>query len=82
MYNVGIVREIDEMGRIVLPVEMRRSLNIAEKGPLEIHSNGAEIVLKKHKPSCVFCGEAQVEKSLNGKNVCAACITDLKKKKV
>ena len=68
MYSLGLIREIDEMGRIV------------EKGPLEIYSNGTEIVLRKHDPSCVFCGEAQVAKSLNGKNVCAGCITDLRKK--
>jgi len=80
MYNAGIIREIDEMGRIVLPVEMRRNLDIAEKGPMEIHSNGTEIVLRKHEPLCVFCGEAQIAKTLNGKNVCAGCITDLRKK--
>ena len=51
----GIVRKVDELGRIVLPIELRRTLDIAERDPLEIYVEGSSIVLKKYRPTCVFC---------------------------
>ena len=55
MKSTGIVRRVDELGRIVLPIEMRRTLDIAEKDALEIYVDGASVILKKYKPSCIFC---------------------------
>ena len=55
MKATGIVRKVDELGRIVLPVEMRRTLDIAEKDALEIYVEGTSVILKKYKPSCIFC---------------------------
>ncbi len=55
MKSTGIVRKVDELGRIVLPIEMRRTLDIAEKDALEIYVDGASVILKKYKPSCIFC---------------------------
>ena len=55
MKSTGIVRKVDELGRIVLPIEMRRTLDIGEKDSLEIYVEGASIILKKYKPSCAFC---------------------------
>ena len=49
MKSTGIVRKVDELGRIVLPAELRRTLNIAEKDPLEIYVDGASVILKKHE---------------------------------
>lgn len=54
MKSTGIVRRVDELGRIVLPIEMRRTLDIAEKDALEIYVDGASVILKKYKPSCIF----------------------------
>ena len=59
MKSTGIVRKVDELGRIVLPMELRRSLGIAEKDALEIYVDAEKIILKKYEPACVFCGNAQ-----------------------
>lgn len=59
MKAVGIVRKLDDLGRYVLPIEMRRNLNINIGDPLEIFVDGDSIILKKYEPSCVFCGEAK-----------------------
>ena len=59
MKSTGIVRKVDELGRIVLPIELRRTLDIAEKDALEIYVDGSTIVLKKFRPSCVFCDSSR-----------------------
>jgi transcriptional pleiotropic regulator of transition state genes len=56
MKSTGIVRKVDELGRIAIPVELRRTMEIAEKDPIEIFVDGDRIVLQKYKPSCVLCG--------------------------
>ena len=53
--STGIVRKVDELGRIVLPIELRRTLDIAEKDSLEIYMDGPSIILKKYQPACIFC---------------------------
>ena len=55
MKSTGIVRKVDELGRIVLPIELRRTLDISEKDTLEIYVEGSAIVLRKYRPSCIFC---------------------------
>ena len=60
MKSTGIVRKVDELGRIVLPIELRRTLDIAEKDALEIYVDGSTIVLKKYRPSCIFCGPVKI----------------------
>lgn len=74
MKSTGIVRKVDELGRIVIPIELRRTLDIEEKDALEIFVEGESIVLKKYEPTCVFCGESKVVTSYRGKNVCAECL--------
>ena len=59
MKSTGIVRKVDELGRIVLPIELRRTMNIDVKDALEIYVDGDQIVLKKYEPSCIFCGNAK-----------------------
>ncbi len=57
--STGIVRKVDELGRIVLPIELRRTLDIAEKDSLEIYMDGPSIILKKYQPACIFCDDAR-----------------------
>lgn len=77
MKSTGIVRKVDELGRIVLPIELRRTLDIAEKDCLEIYMDGPSIVLKKYQPACVFCDETKDIVVFHGKNVCTKCISAL-----
>lgn len=77
MKSTGIVRKVDELGRIVLPIELRRTMNIEVKDALEIFVDGDQIVLKKYEPSCIFCGNAKDIIHYKGKNVCSACAHEL-----
>lgn len=78
MKSTGIVRKVDELGRIVLPIELRRTLDIAEKDSLEIYVDDNKIVLKKYEPSCVFCGSSKDVIIFKGKNICHNCLNELK----
>jgi transcriptional pleiotropic regulator of transition state genes len=78
MKSTGIVRKVDELGRIVLPIEMRRTLDISERDALEIYVEGTSIILKKHESACVFCGSVKNVSEFKGKNICAACLAELK----
>ncbi len=77
MKSTGIVRKVDELGRIVLPIELRRTLDIAERDALEIFVSEETIVLKKYQPTCVFCDSAKNISVFKGKNVCASCAAQL-----
>lgn len=77
MKSTGIVRKVDELGRIVLPIELRRTLDIAEKDSLEIYVDGSTIVLKKYQPACIFCDDARDVITFKGKNVCPSCVKEL-----
>lgn len=79
MKSTGIVRKVDELGRIVLPIELRRTLDIAERDPLEIYVSEDTIMLKKYQPSCVFCDSVKGIINYKGKNVCTNCIEALNK---
>ena len=76
--STGIVRKVDELGRIVLPIELRRTLDIAEKDSLEIYVDGSQIILKKYEPSCIFCGDARNVVNYKGKNICTSCLAEMK----
>lgn len=80
MKATGIVRKVDELGRIVLPIELRRTLDIAERDPLEIYVDGSSIILTKYQPACVFCGDSTDISTYKGKNICAACLKELARK--
>ena len=79
MKSTGIVRKVDELGRVVLPIELRRTLDIAEKDSLEIYVDGASIVLKKYEPTCIFCGDAKNVLNYKGKNICPNCLAELER---
>lgn len=81
MKSTGIVRKVDSLGRIVLPMELRRTLNIkgADGGlgtPLEIYVEGENIVLRKHNPGCECCGETTELRKVLGINVCPKCLRE------
>ena len=78
MKSTGIVRKVDELGRIVLPIEMRRTLDIAEKDALEIYVDGDNIILRKYQPACIFCDSMKNVISFQGKNICSDCMEKLK----
>ena len=77
MKSIGIVRRVDDLGRIVLPIELRKILNIEPKDSLEIFVDGNTILLRKYEPECIFCGDASNVRSVNGRNVCANCIKNI-----
>ena len=73
MKSTGVVRRVDELGRIVIPIELRRTLDI------EIYVDGEQIILKKYEPACIFCGDARDVVNYKGKNICQKCLDELKK---
>ena len=77
MKATGIIRKVDELGRVVLPIELRRSLDIGERDALEIYTDSDMIILKKYQPACIFCGNPKGVTSFKGKNVCPDCIREL-----
>lgn len=77
MKSTGIVRKVDELGRIVLPIELRRTLDIAVKDALEIYVDEGTILLKKYGPSCIFCGSSKDVISFKGKSICPKCMDEL-----
>jgi AbrB family transcriptional regulator, transcriptional pleiotropic regulator of transition state genes len=77
MKATGIVRKVDELGRIVLPKELRDTFDINIKDPLEIFVEGERIILKKYEPCCVFCGSAADTSYFKGKLICSSCITEV-----
>lgn len=76
MLSTGIVRKVDELGRVVLPKELRGTLDIAIKDPLEIYVDGKTILLKKYQPGCVFCGSAKNVMRIHDQNICPECRKD------
>lgn len=78
MKSTGIVRKVDELGRIVLPIELRRTLNIDIKDSIEIYVENDSIVLKKFEPTCIFCGSNENLKTFHDKNVCGKCLNEMK----
>lgn len=79
MKSIGIVRRVDELGRIVLPIELRRTLNISERDLLEIFVQEDGIVLRKYAPACVFCGDTRGIEEFRGKNICSNCMRELQR---
>ena len=74
MKSTGIIRKVDDLGRVVLPIEFRRVLDISERDELEIFLENDQIILQKFEPVCVFCGGTQELINFDRKNVCRACI--------
>lgn len=79
--STGIIRKVDELGRIVLPMELRNKLEIAEKDPIEIFVDGSSIILRKHNPNCIFCGSSKNLFTYSNKLVCSKCKDKISKLK-
>ena len=73
MKSTGIVRKVDELGRVVIPIEIRNKFDIAEKDPIEIYVDGSSIILKKFEPNCIFCGNNKDLHTYNEKLICDEC---------
>jgi transcriptional pleiotropic regulator of transition state genes len=77
MKSTGIVRKVDELGRVVIPIELRRTLNIEERDSLEIFVESDRIILKKYEPACIFTGDASEVVNFMGKNVSVSALRDM-----
>lgn len=77
MRATGIVRKVDELGRIVVPIELRRTMGIKVKDPVEIFVDGDKIILAKHETGCLFCGETKDVLNFKNKTLCRKCIEEL-----
>ena len=75
--STGIIRKVDELGRIVIPKEIRNIFNVEEKDRLEIFTEGNSIILKKYEKSCIFCGSTKKLQNFKNKSVCYKCMNDL-----
>jgi len=75
--STGIVRKVDELGRVVIPIELRRTLGIEVKDALEIYVDSDRIILKKYEPACLFCGNADNVKHFGNRIVCQECVEKL-----
>lgn len=73
----GIVRKVDELGRVVIPIELRRTLGIGEKDALEIFVSDEEIILRKYAPGCVLCGSTDIADAIHNKPICHECKSEL-----
>lgn len=80
MKSTGIVRKVDELGRLVIPKEIRDGLKIGHNDPLEIYMEGDKIIVTLYQPSCIFCGSEENLVEMGEKKVCAACVEALKSK--
>ena len=78
MKSTGVTRQVDELGRFVLPIEIRRALNINVKDTLEIFTDGDRIILQKYQPACIFCNNVDDVVFYNGKRICVECLEKIK----
>ena len=81
MKATGIVRKLDQLGRIVIPKELRTTLDMNALDSLEIFVDGRDIILRKYQPSCIFCNDAADTIQIEGKNVCRNCLKKIQKTK-
>lgn len=81
MKSTGIVRRVDELGRVVLPIELRNKFGITEKDPMEIYVEGNSIILKKYEPNCIFCGSSKKLINYEDKVICEKCAEKISKLK-
>lgn len=78
MKATGIVRPVDPLGRVVIPIELRRNLSITTEDSLEIFVKDNFIMLKKYEPMCIFCGNAEGVRDIKGRMICKDCLEELK----
>ena len=81
MKSTGIVRRVDELGRVVIPIELRNKFGITEKDPMEIYVDGSSIILKKYEPNCIFCGSSKKLIDYQWRLICEKCAEKIGKAK-
>jgi transcriptional pleiotropic regulator of transition state genes len=79
MKSTGIVRKIDDLGRLVIPKELRKTMNINKKDPMEVFVDGDKIILSKYEPACIFCGSMDDNIEFEGSTICQECIDKMNK---
>lgn len=79
MKSTGIIRKVDELGRVVIPIELRNKFEISEKDPIEIYVDGSSIILKKYESNCIFCGNSKNLSTYKDKLICKKCLEDISK---
>lgn len=79
MKATGIVRKLDELGRFVVPAELRRTIGVQPDDPLEVFVDGENIILRKYQPACIFCKSKTDVEAYRGKNICENCMKELRK---
>ena len=79
MKSVGIIRKLDELGRVVIPVELRRALDLNLRDSVEIAADSESIIIRKHRPYCLLCGGAAELTEFHGRKLCHRCLDELKK---
>ena len=79
MKSTGVVRQLDNLGRVVLPIELRRTMDISVKDPLEVFVDGDDIILRKYQPGCIFCGGTKGLVAYRDKSLCPQCIDAIRK---
>ena len=78
MKATGIVRRLDELGRVVIPIELRRTLEMEDRQEIEIYVEDDVIILKKFEKACLFCDRKMDVMEVHGKSVCRKCIDEMK----
>ena len=78
--STGMIRRVDELGRVVIPIEMRNKFGITEKDPMEIYVDGTSIILKKYEPNCIFCNNSKNLIEFEGKQICTKCANKIANK--
>lgn len=78
MKSTGIIRHVDELGRIVLPKEMRKKMDLASSDLVEIYVDGDKIILTKYCPNCTFCQSEEDVTEFKGRRICKACLDEIK----
>jgi len=81
MKSTSIVRKIDDLGRLVIPNELRKTMHLNKKDPMEIFVDGDKIILSKYEPTCIFCGSMDDNIEFEGRNVCQECIEKMGKER-
>lgn len=77
MKATGIIRRVDELGRVVIPIELRNKFGITEKDPMEIFVDNSSIILKKYEPNCIFCNNSKKLTEYHGKLICEKCAKNI-----
>ena len=77
MKDTGIIRRVDELGRVVIPIEIRNQFDIVEKDQIEVYVDDSSIILKKYEPNCIFCGNTENLVEYKEKLVCDKCSSQL-----